>query len=59
MVEVYFSMRPCRGLYDVRSRCHTTQQAGDEIIRRANELEEDLLYAKLPVNYICYCVTSI
>lgn len=45
------------GLYDVRSRCHTAQQAGDEIIKRPNELEEDLPYAQLPLDNIsCCCV---
>lgn len=50
---------PCTGLYDVRSRCHTTQQAGDEIIRRPNELEEDSLYAQLLVDYICCCCVTL
>ena len=49
---------PCTGLFDVRSRCHSTQRAGDELIRRPNELREDLVYAQLPVDDIrCCCVT--
>lgn len=42
LARFYFSTGSLQGLYDVRSRCRTTQQAADEIIRRRNELKEEV-----------------
>lgn len=49
---------PCPGLYDVRSRCHSTQRAADEIIRRPNELKEDLFMPSFQWTTCCCCAKA-
>lgn len=50
---------PCAGLYYDGSRCHAVRQAEDEIIRRPNGLEQDILHVYWTEDYIWSLVWQI
>lgn len=49
----------CAGLYDAGSGSRATQQDGDEIMRKANEVEADLILVRLPEDRVCRSATNL
>lgn len=48
---------PVGDYIDAGSRCHTTKQTRDDIIRKSNEVEQEVLQAKPPVDSLIWNIS--